>query len=508
MTAVQSESGVLAGEARMLIGGELVEAEGGRMFDVEDPATEQIIGQVADGTPADMDRAIGVARDAFDTHRRWREDAEFRADCLMQLSEALDRHREELRRIVVSEVGCPVSVTASQIDTPLLEPAFWAEKGRSWNYLVDTGIHEGYGAKSRRFTQWAPIGVVGSITPWNTPLYLNIAETVPALMAGNAVVLKPAQLTPYSGTTYGRIIAEETDIPAGIFQVVSSSENEVGAVLTRDPRVDMISFTGSTETGRRILAAAAPTVKKTVMELGGKSAHIVTADADLATFLPGAAMIACVMSGQSCVLPSRILLPRSRYEEGLAILQAAFEAFPLGDPWNPAHLQGPQVAGVQWTKVQGMISQAISDGARLVTGGLGRPEGLETGWYTKPTLFADVRPGTDLFQNEVFGPVLAVTPYDSIEDAIAIANDSIYGLSGQVSAGDPQRAFDIARQLNTGSVAVNGGSFFGLTSPFGGTKQSGLGRRNGDEGLAEYMESKTIGVPEDLTPAGARPASH
>lgn len=508
MTAVQNESGVLAGEERMLIGGELVEAGGGRKFDVENPATEEIIGQVADGTVADMERAIGIARDAFDTNRQWREDVEFRHHCLTQLGEALDRHREELRRIIVSEVGSPVSTTMAQIESPLLEPAFWAEKGKNWNYLEDTGIHEGYGMKSRRLTQWSPIGVVGSITPWNTPLYLNIAETVPALMAGNAVVLKPAQLTPYSGTTYGKIILEETDIPAGIFQVVSSNDNEVGAALTRDPRVDMISFTGSTATGRRILEAAAATVKKTVLELGGKSAHILTDDADFATFLPGAAMIACMMSGQSCVLPSRVLLPRSRYEEGLEILKAAFEAFPFGDPWDPTKLQGPQVAGIQWNKVQGMIGQAIDDGARLVAGGLGRPDGFEKGWYTRPTLFADVRPGTDLFQNEVFGPVLAVTPYDTEDEAVAIANDSIYGLSGQVTAGDPQRAFDIARRINTGSVTVNGGGYFGLSSPFGGTKQSGLGRRNSDEGFAEYMESKTIGVPEGFTPKGARPAGH
>lgn len=508
MTAVQNDSGVLAGEERMLVGGELVEAEGGRKFDVENPATEEIVGQVADGTVADMERAIGIARDAFDSNRQWREDVDFRHHCLIQLSEALDRHREQLRRVVVTEVGVPVSATMAQIDSPLLEPAFWAEKGKNWNYLEDTGLHQGYGMQSRRLIQWSPVGVVGSITPWNTPLYLNIAETVPALMAGNAVVLKPAQLTPWSGTEYGRIVAEETDIPAGIFQVVTSNANEVGAALSADPRVDMVSFTGSTATGRKILEAAAPTVKKVVLELGGKSAHIFTEDADFAKFLPGAAMITCIQSGQSCVLPSRLLLPRSRYEESLEILKAAFEQFPVGDPWDPSKLQGPQVAGVQWDKVQRMINQAISDGARLITGGPGRPEGLEKGWYTRPTVFADVDPDSDLGQNEVFGPVLAVMPYDTVEEAISIANNTLYGLSGQVTAGDPQVALDIASRINTGSMTVNGGGYFGLTSPFGGTKQSGLGRRNSDEGFAEYMESKTIGVPEDFVPTGARPAGH
>jgi acyl-CoA reductase-like NAD-dependent aldehyde dehydrogenase len=337
--------------------------------------------------------------------------------------------------------------------------------------------------------------VVGAITPWNVPLYLNIAETVPALLAGNTVVLKPAQLTPWSGSELGRIVAEHTDIPAGVFNVVTSNANEVGAALSADPRVDMITFTGSTATGRAILAAGAATVKKTLLELGGKSAHIVLDDADFNSALPMAAMMACVMSGQSCVLPSRILLPRNRYDEGLAVLKASMENFPMGDPWTPGNMQGPQISDTQRRKVLGLIASGLDSGARLVTGG-GIPEHLPVGYYVQPTLLADVDPDSQIAQEEIFGPVLTVTPYDSDDEAVAIANNSIYGLSGEVSSADVDRAMAVATRMRTGNVSINGKSHFGINSPFGGTKQSGLGYRNGTMGFTEYLHAKTIGMPE------------
>ena len=257
----------------------------------------------------------------------------------------------------------------------------------------------------------------------------------------------------------------------------------------------MITFTGSTATGRAILAAGASTVKKTLLELGGKSAHIVLDDADFNSALPMAAMMACVMSGQSCILPSRILLPRSRYEEGLEILKTMMEGFPVGDPWTPGNMQGPQISEQQRQKVLGLIKSGIDSGARLVTGG-GVPESLPVGYYTRPTLLADVDPDSQVAQEEIFGPVLSVTAYDTDDEAVAIANNSIYGLSGEVSGGDVDRAFAVATRMRTGNVTINGKSHFGITSPFGGTKQSGLGYRNGDEGYREYLESKTIGLPE------------
>lgn len=494
MTVVQDDSGVLAGEARMLVDGELIASGSGATFDVVHPASEQVVGTAADGTVDDMQRAVGAARRAFDAGD-WARDVEVRHHCLMQLHAALEADKERLRRILITEVGCPVTVTGSQIESPIAEVKHWADHARGFEYLVDTGLHDTPLGPARRKLHYEPQGVVGAITPWNVPLYLNIAETIPALMAGNTVVLKPAQLTPWSGSELGRIVAEKTDIPAGVFNVVTSNANEVGAALSADPRVDMITFTGSTATGRAILAAAAPTVKKTLLELGGKSAHIVLDDADFNSALPLAAMMACVMSGQSCVLPSRILLPRSRYDEGLAVLKASMENFPMGDPWTPGNMQGPQISETQRRKVLGLIASGLESGARLVTGG-GVPEHLPTGYYVQPTLLADVDPDSQIAQEEIFGPVLTVTPYDTDDEAVAIANNSIYGLSGEVSSADLDRAMAVATQMRTGNVSINGKSHFGIDSPFGGTGQSGLGYRNGAQGFTEYLHIKTIGMPE------------
>ena len=494
MTSEQSETGVLAGDERMLIDGELVHTAGGGLFEVIHPASEQVAGRATDGTVADMSRAVGAARRAFDA-TDWSRDVDFRFHCLMQLHDALERNKERLRRVLITEVGCPVTVTGSQIESPIAEVKHWAEHGRDFEYLVDTGMHDTAMGPARRKLHYEPLGVVGAITPWNVPFYLNVAETVPALMAGNTVVLKPAQLTPWSGTELGRIVAEETDIPAGVFNVVVSNANEVGAALSADPRVDMITFTGSTATGRAILAAGAPTVKKTLLELGGKSAHIVLDDADFSSALPIAAMMACVMSGQSCVLPSRILLPRSRYDEGLAVLKASMENFPMGDPWTPGNMQGPQISETQRQKVLGLIRSGLDSGARLITGGA-IPEHLPVGYYTQPTLLADVDPDSQIAQEEIFGPVLTVTPYDTVDDAVAIANNTIYGLSGEVSGADVDRAFEVATRIRTGNVSINAKSHFGIDSPFGGSKQSGLGYRNGTQGYQEYLHIKTIGLPE------------
>ena len=493
-TQAGSDTGVLAGEERMLIDGELQFTGSGATFDVIHPASEQVAGQATDGTVEDMARAVGAARRAFD-ETDWSRDLDFRYHCLTQLHEAFERNKERLRRILVTEVGCPVKVTGSQIESPIAEVKHWAEYGKNFDYLVDNGVHETALGPARRKIHYEPVGVVGAITPWNVPFYLNVAETVPALMAGNTVVLKPAQLTPWSGSEYGRIVAEETDIPAGVFNVVVSNANEVGAALSSDPRVDMITFTGSTATGRAILAAGAPTVKKTLLELGGKSAHIVLDDADFGMAVSMAALMACVMSGQSCILPSRILLPRSRYDEGIEIMKTMMENFAVGDPWDPNNMQGPQISEGQRQKVLGLIKSGVDSGARLVTGG-GIPEHLPVGYYTQPTLLADVDPDSQVAQEEIFGPVLTVTPYDTDDEAIAIANNTIYGLSGEVSGGDLDRAFAVATRMRTGNVTINGKSHFGIASPFGGTKQSGLGYRNGDEGYKEYLDAKTIGMPE------------
>ncbi|WP_051684134.1 aldehyde dehydrogenase family protein [Blastococcus sp. URHD0036] len=503
MTAVQSESGVLAGEERILIDGELVETASGAKFDVENPALGEIAGQCTDGTAADVDRAVKAARRAFE-QTKWKHDVEFRYHCLMQLHRALEEEQERLRRIVVTETGTPLLGTHGiQIAHPVEESGYWPEFGRSFEYLREIGTDTAMGMSSRRITQYDPIGVVAAITPWNTPLYLNVAESVPPLMAGNAVVLKPAQLTPWMGTELGRIVAEKTDIPPGIFNVVVGESNEVGAALASHPDVDMVTFTGSTAVGRSILAAGASTVKKVMLELGGKSSLIALDDADLMAVLPTAAGTACFNSGQSCTLASRILLPRSRYEEGIAILKGAMEMMPYGDPWDMNNIQGAQISRIQQQKVLGLIQAGIESGARLVTGGKA-PEGLP-GYFTMPTVLADVDPKSRIGQEEIFGPVLTVTPYDTEEEAIAISNDTIYGLSGEVASADEDRALKVALQMRAGTMVVNGGSYFGLRTPLGGYKQSGLGRRNGHWGFEEYMEIKAIGLPiRDGEPSGPR----
>ena len=478
-TAADGGTGVLAGEQRMLIDGDLTGAAGGVTFDVINPATEEVAGFAADGRPADFDRAVAAARRAFDANAgRWRDDVEFRARCVTQLRDGLVRAQERLRRILVTEIGTPIAMTYGiQLAFPIEEAGFWPDQARRFAFLRDAGTHSGLGRTFRQKLQYIPVGVVAAITPWNAPLYLNVTESVPALLAGNAVILKPAQLTPWAGLELGRIAAEETDIP-----------------LTADPRVDLVTFTGSTAVGRKILAATAPTVKKTIMELGGKSTHIVLDDADLATVLPPAAGGVCTMSGQGCTNATRILLPRRRLAEGLAILKATIERFPYGDPWDMGNYSGPSISDVQRAKVLGLIEGAVAAGATLLAGG-GKPAHLPTGYYIEPTLLSDVHPRSVIGQEETFGPVVTVTPYDTEDEAVAIANGTVYGLAGQVSSGDDEHALAVALRIRTGTVGANVASTFSLTSPLGGVGQSGLGRRYGEHGFEEYLEVKAIGLP-------------
>ncbi|HZU78442.1 MAG TPA: aldehyde dehydrogenase family protein, partial [Acidimicrobiales bacterium] len=333
--------------------------------------------------------------------------------------------------------------------------------------------------------------VVGAITPWNFPFFLNMAKLNPALAAGNTIVLKPAPDTPWSATLLGRIVNEETDIPEGVVNVVASSDHMVGEVLTTDPRVDMITFTGSTATGRRIMAKGADTVKKMFLELGGKSANIILDDADMASACAGGAMAVCVHAGQGCAITTRLLLPRSRYEEGVEIAAATQAAMGFGDPWDASNLMGPVVSAKQHERVMGYIEKGKQE-ARLVRGG-NAPD--RPGYFIEPTLFADVDPKATIAQEEIFGPVLVAIPYEDEDDAVRIANDSIYGLSGGVVSADEERAIAVARRLRTGTVGVNGGVYLAPDVPFGGYRQSGLGREHGQEGFEEYLETKTVAIP-------------
>ena len=480
-------------ETRNLIAGKLVAASNGATFENVNPATEEVLGVCADGTKDDMNAAIGAARRAFD-ETDWSTNASFRKRCLTQLAEALKASKEELRAIVVAEAGSPVLLTyAVQCDMYIDAMPYWAELAGSYEYERPMRDISFMGQPQRRLLRREATGVVGAITPWNFPLYLNLCKLGPALAAGNSVVLKPAPDTPWSATNLGRIIAERTDIPAGVVNVVASSDHLVGEMLSTDPRVDLVTFTGSTATGRRVMECAAATVKKVFLELGGKSANIVLDDADFAKVLPGVGFI-CTHAGQGCAITTRLLLPRSRYAEGLAIAKASFERLAYGDPTNPAHMMGPVVSRRQHERVLAYIEKGKREGARLVTGG-GVPKHLKKGFYVEPTLFADVDPDATIAQEEIFGPVLAVIPFDDDDDAVRIANNSIYGLSGAVTSASEERSLAMARRIRSGTLSVNGAMWFDVDTPFGGYRQSGVGRENGLMGFEEYLETKVIALP-------------
>jgi aldehyde dehydrogenase (NAD+) len=484
----------VTGEARMLIDGELVGSASGATYANVNPATEQEIGQVADGGAPDMERAIAAARRAFD-ETDWAADPELRKRTLRQLHEALNQERETLRPQIVAEVGAPIMLTyAVQQDSCIDDMEWDIDCIDRIEWERDLPVHEFFGMRSARRVLREPIGVVGAITPWNFPFMLNLSKIVPALAAGNSVILKPAPDTPWSATFIGRLVAEQTDIPPGVLQVVTSGDPAtVGEMLTTDPRVDMISFTGSTAVGKRIMANGAETLKRVFLELGGKSANIILDDADLAAQCGSGAMV-CMHGGQGCAITTRMLLPRSRYDEGVELLEAAFEGWSYGDPTDAANLQGPLINARQRERVLGYIEKGKAEGARCLVGG-GRPAHLEKGYYVEPTLFVDVDPDSTIAQEEIFGPVLAVIAYEDDDDAVRIANNSRYGLSGAVNGKDLDRAYGIAKRIRSGTVAVNGGQWFGPDSPFGGYKESGLGREHGIAGFEEYLETKTVGLP-------------
>ncbi len=486
----------LAIESRMLVDGKLVDGETGDTFPVIDPATEDVVGECADGTSSDMERAIVAARSTFD-ETDWSTNRELRRRCLQQLKDTLDRERETFRPLLVAEVGTPVALTyAVQLDGCIDDMQWDIDLLEHYEWERELPVHEFFGIRSKRRVVHEPVGVAGLVTPWNFPFMLNLSKLAPALAAGNTVVLKPAPDTPLNATLLGRLVAEETDFPPGVLNVVTARDPAaIGEVLIRDPRVDLVSFTGSTAVGKHIMEVGAATLKKVFLELGGKSANIVLDDADFPTVVGSGAMT-CIHAGQGCAITTRMLLPRSRYDEGVAVLEEAFAAFAYGDPNDAGNMMGPLISSKQRERVLSYIERGKAEGARLVAGG-GVPDGFERGFWVEPTLFVDVDPDATIAQEEIFGPVLSVIPYDDDDDAVRIANNSRYGLSGSVQGGDLDRAMSVARRIRTGTMAVNGGQWFGPDSPFGGYKQSGVGREHGVEGFEEYLETKTIGYPAD-----------
>ncbi|HUH70900.1 MAG TPA: aldehyde dehydrogenase family protein [Mycobacterium sp.] len=476
-------------DRRLLIDGRLVTAD--KTFPSINPATGAVLGSAPDAGLEQAEAAIAAARRAFDT-TSWPTDVELRIRCLDQLHQALVDHAEELRELTIGEVGATRALTqGAQLDEPIGIVRFYADLLRSYQFSEDLGEKESRGMRHHRWVEKEAAGVVGAIIAYNYPNQLALAKLAPALAAGCTVVLKGAPDTPLITLALGELIANHTDIPDGVVNVLSSSDPAVGAALTTSPDVDVVTFTGSTAVGRRIMAAASETVKRVFLELGGKSAVIMLDDADFASASMFAAFSMVTHAGQGCALTSRLLVPKSHHDEIVEMIAQNFAKVRHGDPADPKTLMGPLINERQRDKVDGMVQRAVVAGATLVTGG----KRLDPGYFYAPTLLTDVDPDSEIAQDEVFGPVLVVIGFDDDDDAVRIANNSIYGLAGAVFSRDQDRALAVARRIRAGSFSINGGNYFGADSPFGGFKQSGVGREMGVAGFEEFLELKTLAVP-------------
>jgi aldehyde dehydrogenase (NAD+) len=487
----------LAMTTQLLIDGELCGAEGDGTYAVINPATEEEIGQASDATLADTERAIAAARRAFDT-TDWSTNHEFRLHCLRQLHAALVESTEELRPLVVAEVGAPVMLTGGpMLEAPIAMTGWYADMLEGYEWSEDLGVREMMGRTSHRWIEREAIGVVAAITPYNYPIQISLAKLAPAIAAGCTVILKAAPDTPLSVLALGQLIHDKTDIPAGVVNVIAAESNDVGELLTTHRDVDMVSFTGSTPVGRAIMRAASDTVKKTFLELGGKSAFIVLDDADPAMAAMFAAFTICSHAGQGCAITTRLLVPAAMHDEVVAAATGVLDGIAFGDPTDPSMMMGPLINARQRDKVAALVQTAIDEGATLARGG-STPEG--TGYFYEPTLLANVGENDTIAQEEVFGPVLAVIAYEGVgeagdTEAVRIANNSDFGLSGAVFGTDIERCRAVARGIRSGTISINGGMYYGPDAPFGGYKQSGIGREMGLAGFEEFLEMKTLAEP-------------
>ena len=468
---------------RLFIGGEWVSPAGTGVIDVISPHTEEIIARVPDGTPADMDRAVAAAREAFD-HGPWpRMDPADRAAAVRRLADVFGRRMAELSELITAEMGSPIAFSQiGQTGQTYTLWSYFAELGRTLNWEEERA-----GVLGPIIVRKEPVGVVAAIVPWNVPQGVIAVKLGPALLAGCTVVLKPAPETPLDSYLLAEIV-EEAGIPPGVVNIVAAGR-ETGEYLVRHPGVDKVAFTGSTAAGRRIGAICGEQLKRCTLELGGKSAAIICDDADLEVTMGWLKLAALVNSGQACVAQTRILASRRRYDEVVAALVDTVEAMQVGDPAKPETEIGPLAARRQRERVEGYIGLGQQEGARVVTGGTEPP--YDRGWYVAPTVFADVTNDMRIAREEIFGPVLSVIAYEDDADAVRIANASDYGLAGTVWTGDEERGLGIARQIRVGSYGVN---MYAIEPavPYGGRKASGVGREGGPEGLEAYVEYKSI----------------
>ncbi|SEN33360.1 aldehyde dehydrogenase (NAD+) [Gemmobacter aquatilis] len=464
---------------KFYINGAWVDPIGSDRLGVENPATEEIVAEVALGSAADADRAVAAARAAFDGYTAW--PVAERIALVKRLLEVYNDRYEDFAQAMRLEMGAPIEwargaqAWAGQVH---IESTIQSAEEMVWEYARGTTriLYEG-------------IGVCALITPWNWPMNQIACKVAPALIAGCTMVLKPSEIAPLSGLLFAEV-CHAAGVPAGVFNLVNGTGPVVGARLSAHPQVDMVSFTGSTRAGTAVAAAAAPTVKRVAQELGGKSANIILPGADLAAAVTGGVEGCFGNTGQSCDAPTRMFVPRARHAEALEIARAAAGAVVVGDPCDPATTMGPLVSKLQFDKVQGMIQKGIDEGATLVCGGLGRPAGLNRGWFVQPTVFGDVTPQMTIAREEIFGPVLAILPYDTVDAAVAMANDTVYGLAAYVQ-GPLDAARAVGRRLRAGQVNLNYPDW-DTCAPFGGYKQSGNGREYADWGIHDFCEVKAL----------------
>jgi aldehyde dehydrogenase (NAD+) len=469
-----------ANALKFYIDGAWVDPVGSATLDVINPATETAFLTIAMGGAADVDRAVAAARKAFGTWAFSTRDE--RLALLRRVLDEYNRRFEDIAQAVTAEMGAPIAFAR--------EAQAWA--GQAHMEATIKALEDYTFEQARGTTQIIkePIGVAALITPWNWPLNQIVCKVAPAIAAGCTVVLKPSEIAPVSGLIFAEIM-HAAGTPAGVFNLVNGNGPDVGQVLSEHHDVDMVSFTGSTRAGILVAKAAADTVKRVAQELGGKSANIILPDADFASAVDAGVRGCFGNSGQSCDAPTRMLVPADRHAEALEIARATDATIVVGDPHDPATTLGPVVSDVQWGKIQRLIQAGIDDGAELVTGGVGLPEGLHQGYYVRPTVFGGVTPDMTIAREEVFGTVLAIMPYDSVEQAIAIANDTVYGLASYIAGTDMDQIRAVARRLRSGTVNINYPDW-DTFAPFGGYKQSGNGREYADYGIHDFLEIKGV----------------
>ncbi len=465
---------------KLFINGSWVPSAGTGTHSVTDSATEEVIATVPDGTASDVDAAVTAAKAAFPAWSALPK--EERAAYLMAIHAGLEARTEDIAQTIAKEVGMPLMLSnLIQAGLPKANFAIAAQLLGSYEFETQVG---------NSLVVREAVGVVGCITPWNYPLHQIALKVAPALAAGNTVVVKPSEVAPINAFILAEVI-EAAGLPAGVFNLVTGSGPIVGEAIAAHPDVDMVSFTGSTRAGKRVAEVASATVKKVALELGGKSANVILDDADFSKAVADGVGKCFLNSGQTCTALTRMLVPRERLEEAEQIATAAALTFTPGNPFEKTSRIGPLISSVQRDRVRGFIQTGIDEGAQLLTGGTAAPEGLDTGFYVQPTVFSNVTRDMTIAREEIFGPVLSIMPYDSEDEAVEIANDTIYGLAGGVWSGDPERAKRVAKRIRAGQVEVNGGAF-NVMAPFGGYKQSGLGREAGQFGLEEFLEVKSL----------------